>query len=309
MTGLRFERPAPDARAVRAALVTVRDLLRWSVSRLVHAQAVYGHGTANAWDEAAWLVLWSLRLPLERLEPVLDARLTPTEIDAAVTLVERRCVERVPAAYLTGEAWLRGVRFVCDARALVPRSPIGEVLDGDVLDPWLADDDSVGAVLDLCCGAGSLAILAARRFGEAAVVGADLSADALSLAAENVALHGLRDRIALRHGDLWAPVAGERFDLIVCNPPYVNADSMAVLPPEFRCEPQAALGGGADGMDLVRTIMDGAASHLAPDGLLVLEIGHEAAHFVAAFPRLEFAWLPTEGGDDRIVLVERDALP
>jgi ribosomal protein L3 glutamine methyltransferase len=309
VTAPRFERPAPDADAARIALMTVRDLLRWSVSRLVHAQAAYGHGTDNAWDEAAWLVLWSLRLPPDRLEPVLDARLTPVEVDAAVTLVERRCVERIPAAYLTGEAWLRGQRFVCDARALVPRSPIAEVLDGDALDPWLVDDDAIGAVLDLCCGGGSLAILAAHRFVGAAVVGADLSADALSLAAENVALHGLRDRIALRHCDLWAPLAGERFDLIVCNPPYVNADSMAALPPEFRSEPQAALGGGADGMDLVRSILEGAASHLTPGGLLVLEIGHEAAHFVAAFPRLEFAWLTTDGGDDRIVLVERDALP
>jgi ribosomal protein L3 glutamine methyltransferase len=309
VTAPRFERPAPDADAARTALMTVRDLLRWSVSRLVHARAAYGHGTDNAWDEAAWLVLWSLRLPPDRLEPVLDARLTPAEVDAAVTLLERRCVERVPAAYLTGEAWLRGQRFLCDARALVPRSPIAEVLDGDTLDPWLVDDDAIGAVLDLCCGGGSLAILAAHRFVGAAVVGADLSADALSLAAENVALHGLRDRIALRHGDLWAPLAGERFDLIVCNPPYVNADSMAALPPEFRSEPQAALGGGADGMDLVRSILEGAASHLTAGGLLVLEIGHEAAHFVAAFPRLEFAWVTTEGGDDRIVLVERDALP
>jgi ribosomal protein L3 glutamine methyltransferase len=305
----RFERPAPRPDEARVALRTVRDLLRWSVTRMRAAGVAFGHGTDDAWDEAAWLVLWSLRLPLDRLEPVLDAQLTPAEVDAAVSLVERRCVERVPAAYLTGEAWLRGVRFLSDPRALVPRSPIAEVLDGDALEPWLADDARVTRVLDLCTGGGSLAVLAARRFAHATVIGADLSADALALAAENVALHELADRVTLARGDLWAAVPGERFDLVVCNPPYVNAGSMAALPGEFLHEPQGALGGGEDGMDLVRRIVAGARAHLAPGGLVVLEIGHEAPFFEAAFPGLEFAYLPTEGGDDRIVLLERDALP
>ncbi len=306
---VRFERPQPDPLEARAALHTVRDLLRWAVTRMAAAGVAFGHGTEDPWDEAAWLVLWSLRLPLDRLDPVLDARLAPAEVQAAIALLERRCVDRLPAAYLTGEAWLRGVRFLSDPRALVPRSPIAELLDTDALEPWLPDPLAVDRVLDLCTGGGSLAILAARRFPTASVVGADLSADALALAADNVALHGLADRVALRRGDLWAAVDGATFDLIVCNPPYVNADSMAALPPEYRHEPQQALGGGRDGMDLVRSILGGARAHLAPGGLLVLEIGHEAPHFEAAFPALEFTYLPTEGGDERIVLLERDALP
>ncbi len=309
MSPVRFERPAPSADEARAALVTVRDVLRWSVSRMQAAQIGFGHGTADAWDEAAWLLLWSLRLPLDRLEPMLDARLAPGELAAAIALVERRCTERLPAAYLTGEAWLRGVRFLSDPRALVPRSPIAELLDTDALSPWLLDGEGVARVMDLCTGGGSLAILAARRFETAQVLGTDLSADALALAAENVALHGLDGRVSLRQGDLWGAATGGAFDLVVCNPPYVNAGSMSALPAEYLAEPQGALGGGTDGMDLVRRIVDGARAHLSARGLLVLEIGHEAAHFEAAFPDLEYTWLPTEGGDDRIVLLERDALP
>lgn len=309
MSAARFERARPDVVQAKAALRTVRDLLRHAVSRMQASGVALGHGTDDPWDEAAWLVLWSLHLPLERLEPVLDARLARVEIDAAVDLIERRCTERVPTAYLTGEAWLRGVRFLADPRALVPRSPIAELLEAGALDPWLPEPHAVRRVMDLCTGGASLAILAARRFHDAVVVGTDLSADALALAAENVALHGLADRVTLRAGSLWEPVAGERFDLVLCNPPYVNAHSMAALPAEFLHEPQSALAGGQDGMDLVRGIVAGARQHLTAGGLLVLEIGHEGVHFEAAFPRLEATWLPTEGGDDRIVLLERDALP
>jgi ribosomal protein L3 glutamine methyltransferase len=306
---VRFERPPTDASEARTALRTVRDLMRWAVTRMNEAGAVFGHGTDDAWDEAAWLVLWSLRLPPDRLDPVLDARLAAAEVAAALELIERRCRERLPCAYLTGEAWLRGVRFLSDPRALVPRSPIAELLDSDALDPWLPDALAVGRVLDLCTGGGSLAILAARRYPAAAVVGADLSAEALALAADNVALHGLGDHVSLRRGDLWAAVDDETFDLIVCNPPYVNAASMASLPAEYLHEPQQALGGGADGMDLVRSIVGGARARLEPGGLLVLEIGHEAPRFEAAFPSLEFTYLPTAAGDDQLVLLERDALP
>jgi ribosomal protein L3 glutamine methyltransferase len=309
MSPPQFVRIAPEVAAVRRSLVTVRDLLRWAVSRMGAAGVVYGHGTDDPWDEAAWLVLWSLHLPLDRLDPVLDARLSPPERDAALALIERRCGERIPAAYLTGEAWLRGLRFLSDPRALVPRSPIAELLDSDALDPWLPDASAVGRVLDLCTGGASLAVFAARRYEAAAVLAADQSADALALAADNLALHGLAHRVALRQGDLWAPVAGERFDLVVCNPPYVNAGSMAALPPEYRHEPAAALGGGTDGMDLVRRILAGARRQLNAGGILVLEIGHEAAHFEAAFPALECTWLPTAGGEDRVLLLERDALP
>lgn len=319
-----FERAAPSSADARATLRTLRDLLRFAVSRFEAAGLAYGQGTDNARDEAAWLLLWSLHLPPDELETWLDCRLTGAEIDAALALVERRCDERVPAAWLTGEAWLRGLRFRCDARALVPRSLIAEALEESLAD-WLAEDmpewldADAGAqegsegwperVLDLCTGGGSLAILAALRFPGAEVVGSDLSADALSLAAENLALHQLEDRVRLAQGDLFAGLAaGERFDLILCNPPYVNAASMAALPPEFLAEPQIALAGGTDGMDFVRRLLDEAPARLNPRGLLVLEIGHEAEHFEAAFPDLEFAWLPVTAGERMIVAATRRAL-
>jgi ribosomal protein L3 glutamine methyltransferase len=306
---LAFVRPAPSALDAADELRTVRDLVRWSASRLTEAAVALGHGTDDPWDEAAWLVLWSLRLPPGQLEPVFEATLTRRERDAAVALVERRCVERLPSAYLTGEAWLRGVRFLADPRALVPRSPIAEVLDSDGLAPWIDDRDRVTRVLDLCTGGGSLAILAAFAFPSSTVVGTDLSAGALALAAENVALHGLGARVTLRRGPLWAPVSGERFDLVVCNPPYVTDAAMAALAAEYRHEPPAALGGGQDGMDLVRPIVSAARERLNDGGVLLLEVGHERAHFEAAFPELPAVWLPTAGGDDRVVLLERSTLP
>lgn len=309
MKSVRFERPPPHVSEARATLRTVRDLIRWAVTRLSAARVAYGHGTSEAWDEATWLVLWSLRLPLDRLEPVLDARLLETEIAAAIDLVERRCKERIPAAYLTGEAWLRGVRFRADPRALVPRSLIAELLDTDALAPWIEDDIAVTRVLDLCTGGGSLAILAARRFPEASILATDLSADALALARENLALHGLAPRIELRQGDLWEAVQPPAFNLILCNPPYVNQTSMDALPDEYRAEPAGALGGGPDGMDLVKQILGQARAHLRPGGVMVLEIGHEAHGFEQAFPELEFVYLPTASGDDHVVLLERDALP
>jgi len=304
----RFVRAQASAAEAVEALHTVRDLIRYAVSRMQAAGVCLGHGTDELFDEAAWLVLWSLHLPLERLEPFLDARLTPTERVAAVTLIERRCTERLPSAYLTGEAWLRGMRFLSDARALVPRSPIAELFDGDALLPWLPDPEAVSNVLDLCTGGASLAVLAAHAYPNAQVIGSDLSPDALALAAENIALHQLTERVQLRQGSLWEPLQDQRFDLIVCNPPYVNSDSMAALPLEYRHEPQQALAGGPDGMDLIRIILEGAASHLNETGIMVLEVGHEAAHFEAAFARLEGIWLPIAAGDDQLVLLERSAL-
>ncbi|MFA7664616.1 MAG: 50S ribosomal protein L3 N(5)-glutamine methyltransferase [Burkholderiaceae bacterium] len=303
----------------RAHLQTLRDVLRYAVSRFEAAGLAYGQGTDNARDEAAWLVLWSLHLPPDSLAEWLDCRLTGSEIDAVLDLIERRCSERLPAAWLTGEAWLRGLRFHSDARALVPRSLIAEALEeslgqwlGEGPPPWL-DDRAWPAgwpasILDLCTGGGSLAICAALLFPEAEVTGSDLSRDALALAAENRALHGLDGRIRLLQADLFDAVAGERFDLILCNPPYVNAASMAALPPEFQAEPALALAGGADGMDLVRRLLDAAPAHLSDNGLLVVEIGHEAGHFEAAFPDLEFAWLPVTAGECMIVAATRAAL-
>ena len=301
--------PVAQADEAARSMQSVRDLIRYAVSRLQAAQASFGHGTDNAWDEAVWLVLWSLHLPLDRLDPVLDARLAPSEINAVIALIERRCTERVPLAFLIGEAWLRGERFLCDARALVPRSPIADLLDSDALEPWLAEAGEIASVLDLCTGGASLAILAAHRFGQATVIGSDLSTDALALAGENIDLHRLADRVSLRQGSLWSPLEGERFDLVLCNPPYVNAASMAELPAEFKHEPVSALAGGNDGMDLIRQIVAGARAHLNPGGLMLLEVGHEALHFEAAFAALEFIWLPTASGDNSVALIERDALP
>ena len=302
----RARRVLPSAAAAAHALRTVRDLIRYACTCLEASGAVFGHGSDNAWDEAAWLVLWSLHLPPDQLDRVIDARLTPGERLAIAHLVQRRCTERLPAAYLTGEAWLRGHRFRCDARALVPRSLIAEALD-EALDDWL-DESAPQRILDLCTGGGSLAILAALRFPDALVDATDLSPDALSLARENRASFGLNERIELFQGDLYAALDTRRYDLILCNPPYVNSGSMNTLPPEFRAEPRAALAGGPDGMDLVRPILSGAIEHLTPEGVLLLEIGHEARFFEQAFPDLEFAYLPVAAGESLLVLVRRDQL-
>jgi len=290
---------------------TVRDLLRYACSRFGAADLHHGHGVADPHDEAAWLILWSLHLPPTPLEPWLDARLTPGEIEGIVELVERRCSDRTPLPYLTGEAWLRGLRFRADPRALIPRSPIAEAIE-ESLPEWL---DAIGrpaqwprSILDLCTGGGSIAIVAALAYPEARVDAADISAAALELAAENIAEHGLDGRIALHRGDLFAPLRRRRFDLILCNPPYVNSQSMARLPAEFLAEPGLALAGGIDGMDLVRRILARAPGHLTVDGLLLLEIGHEAEHFEAAFPRLEFGWLPVAAGDRMLAIITRRQL-
>lgn len=302
---MRADRPLPGSHEARAELRHLRDLLRYAISRFEAAGLAYGQGTDNSHDEAVWLLLWALHLPPQRLEPYLDARLTGVEIDAILTLIERRCDERLPAAYLTGEAWLHGLRFASDARALVPRSLIADALASG-LDDWLAAPPAT--VLDLCTGGGSVAVLAALRYPEARVVAADLSGDALALARENLALHGVADRVMLACGDLFEAVGDQVFDLILCNPPYVNAASMRALPAEFRAEPRAALAGGDDGMDLVRRIVGQAAAHLSRDGGLLLEIGHEAAHFETVFPRLECAWVPVPAGDDQLVWVTRAQL-
>ncbi len=288
--------------------VTLGSLVERLAARLDTAGVAFGHGTTNAFDEAAWLVLWRLGLPLDALDAQAGRPLTPAEQAAAAALVERRITTRRPAAYLTGEAWLHGVPFDVDEHVIVPRSLIAEPLLDGTLDAWLPAPPR--RVLDLCTGNGSLAVLSARQWPEAAVVAADLSADALAVAVRNVARHGLWHRIVLRQGDgLAALPPGERpFDLILCNPPYVNAASMAELPPEFRAEPAIALAGGADGMDFVRALLPSVVRHLAPGGLLVLEIGHEKAHFERVFAALAPVWLPTSAGDDQVLVLERAGL-
>lgn len=285
------------------------DLITAQSARLKQAGVSFGHGTTNAFDESAWLVLWALGMPLEELESKAQRELTPAEQAKAEALVGERIATRRPAAYLTGEAWLQNVPFTVDERVIVPRSFIAELLaDGEgegTLDAWLSDRTL--RVLDLCTGNGSLAVIAALAYPEITVDACDVSEDALAVARINVDRHRLGHRITLFASDLFESVPG-RYDLIVCNPPYVNAASMAALPAEYRAEPVLALAGGDDGMDLVRRILADAARHMNEDAVLVLEIGNERRHFEQAFPRLEVAWLPTSAGDDQVLLVTRDAL-
>ena len=289
--------------------MTLIELVERSSARLQQAGVCFGHGCTNAFDEAAWLVLWRLGLPLDDLDGVAARPVTPAELAAVEALVEQRIATRRPLAYLTGEAWLQGVPFFVDERVIVPRSLIAEVLADGTLDAWLGAEPR--RVLDLCTGGGSLAVLAALAWPDAAVDATDLSADALAVAARNLERHALAGRIRLRRGDGLAAADGA-YDLILCNPPYVNAASMAALPPEYRAEPAAALdgnyGGGRDGMDFVRSLLAGAAAHLAPQGALVLEIGHERAHFEAAFAQLAPLWLATSAGDDQVLLLSREQL-
>ncbi|MBL8348530.1 MAG: 50S ribosomal protein L3 N(5)-glutamine methyltransferase [Rubrivivax sp.] len=283
------------------------DCVQRTAERLESARVAFGHGTTNAFDEAAWLVLWRLGLPLDTLDDLADRMLSAGEQAAVRALVDERITSRRPAAYLTGEAWLHGVPFFADERAIVPRSLIAEPLLEGTLESLLGGEP--GHVLDLCTGNGSLAVLAALAWPEARVLGTDLSAEALELARRNVARHELTDRIALRRGDgLAALRRSESFDLVLCNPPYVNTTSMSTLPPEFRAEPALSLAGGDDGMDFVRPLLAGIAAHLQPEGALVLEIGHERDHFAAAFPALEPLWLSTSAGDEQVLMLTRGQL-
>ena len=278
--------------------MTLADLIAEAARRLDAAGVAFGHGTTNAHDEAAWLVLWQLGLPLDT---DLDAEGTRTvAADAALALIEKRIATRQPAAYLTREAWLQGVPFYVDERAIVPRSFIAELIADGGIDPWLSDRTQ--NVLDLCTGNGSLAVLAALAWPDIRVTGADLSSDALAVARINVDRHGLQDRITLTQSDGLQNCPGP-WDLVLCNPPYVNATSMAALPAEYRAEPELALASGADGMDFCRALLRDLPARLSPQGVLVLEIGNERANFEAAFATLEPVWLSTSAGDDQVLLL------
>ena len=289
--------------------MTLIELITAQSARLKQAGVSFGHGTSNAFDEAAWLVLWSLGLPLDALEAKANKELAHDEQARAEALVTQRIETRQPAAYLTHEAWLQNVAFYVDERTIVPRSFIAELLaDGEgagTLDAWLSDETH--SVLDLCTGNASLAVIAAMAYPEVTLDAADVSDAALEVARINVDKHGLGKRITLLRSDLLAAVRGP-YDLIICNPPYVNSQSMLALPPEYRAEPALALAGGDDGMDLVRTILREAPKHMTLDAVLVLEIGNERGNFEHAFRRLEVAWLETSAGDDQVLLVSREAL-
>ena len=297
--------------------MTLLELIESGAKQLTDAGLSFGHGTTNAFDEAAWLALWSLGLPLDtplgggaskEKEPV-----APVNAAKFATILEARITTRKPAAYLTQEAWLQGIPFYIDERAIVPRSLIAELVVDGSIDYWLKE--STHTVLDLCTGNGSLAVIAAMTYPEVVVTGSDLSGDALAVARINVDKHRLQDRITLVESDgLNAPALAARgpFDLILCNPPYVNAQSMADLPAEYKAEPVMALSGnqagGSDGMDFIRVLLKDAPRLLNEDGVLVLEIGNERAYFEAAFPALEVVWLETSAGEDQVLLVTREAL-
>lgn len=292
----------------REALISVRDLIRYAVSRFNEHKLFFGHGSDNAWDEAIYLVLHALHLPPDQLEPFMDARVLPSERDSALSLIDLRCEHRLPAPYLTHEAWLQGYAFHVDQRVIVPRSPIAELLMNQ-LSPWIADPFEITGILDLCTGSGCLAIIAAHQFPEAFVDATDISKDALDVALINVNQHGMKDRLNLHHGSLYDPLpVSAQYDLIISNPPYVNSASMLSLPPEYRHEPSLALAGGDDGMDLVRTIIEQAPTHLRENGLLLIEIGHERLYFEAAFPDLEPVWLDTAEASDQILLLTKEQL-
>lgn len=288
-------------------LSTLRDLMRFSVSRFCEAGLFFGHGSDNAWDESAYLLLHTLHLPLDRLEPFMDARLTSDERQAALHIIKRRITERLPAAYLTHEAWLGDFRFYVDQRVIVPRSHIAELLR-EQLSPWVDDPWAVGRVLDLCTGSACLAILAANAFPEAQVDAVDLSPDALAVAQRNVDDYHLGERVRLIESDAFTALAGERYDVILSNPPYVNAESMATLPDEYRREPQLALASGEDGLDFTRLILKQAALHLTPKGILIVEIGNNQAALEAAFPEKSFTWLDTSAGDEFVFMLRREDL-
>ncbi|UWE18706.1 50S ribosomal protein L3 N(5)-glutamine methyltransferase [Herbaspirillum huttiense] len=286
---------------------TVRDLLRYAVTRFNTEQLFFGHGSSNALDEAAYLILHTLKLPLDQLDPFLDARLLPEEIASVMRVIERRSKDRVPAAYITNEAWLGAYRFYVDERVIVPRSFIAELIPQH-FSPWIQDPEAIVNALDLCTGSGCLPILLADAFPNAQIDAVDISADALAVACKNVDEYQLQERINLVESDLYTRLPLRKYDLIISNPPYVNSGSMSKLPQEYLREPQLALAGGEDGMDLVRKIVAGAAERLTPEGVLVVEIGNERAFAEAAFPELELTWLTTSAGDDMVFLVTAEQL-
>jgi ribosomal protein L3 glutamine methyltransferase len=285
--------------------MTIFELIEQSARQLEAAGVGYGHGTANAFDEAAWLVLWALKLPLDDLDSVANRAVDQQNIAQAATILRARIDTRKPAAYLTQEAWLQGVPFYVDERVIVPRSFIAELLVDGSFDPWLGEHTQ--RVLDLCTGNGSLAVLAAMAYPDVTVEAADISLDALAVAQMNIDKHALASRITTVASDGLARCTGP-YDLVLCNPPYVNSQSMAALPAEYLAEPQIALAGGADGMDFICPLLRQLPAKMAANGVLVLEIGNERGYFEQAFPRLEAVWLETSAGEDAVLLLTRDAL-
>ncbi|MCP9758250.1 50S ribosomal protein L3 N(5)-glutamine methyltransferase [Aquitalea sp. S1-19] len=289
-----------------STLLTIRDLLRFAISRFNEAELSYGHGSSNAHDEAAYLILSTLKLPIDTLDPYLDARLLQGEVEAVLDIIARRAVERVPAAYLTHEAWQGEFNFYVDERVLVPRSFIYELM-GEPLEPWIEHPELVHRALDLCTGSGCLAIQLAHHYPDAQVDAVDISLDALEVASINIENYGLQERIQLIHSDMTEGLE-EPYDLIISNPPYVDQESVDELPEEYLHEPELALGSGRDGLDATRVILAEASRLLNPKGVLLVEIGHNRDVLEAAYPQLPFVWLETSGGDGFVFLLTREDL-
>lgn len=288
-------------------LLTLRDWMRFAVSAFNENNLSFGHGSASAYDEAAYLILQTLHLPLDTLEPFLDARLTTHEKQVLSKLLKQRVEKKIPAAYLTHEAWLGSLRFYVDERVIVPRSFIAELLHENLF-PWIESTESVQSVLDMCTGSGCLAILAAHIFPNATVDAVDLSSDALAVAHRNVNDYKLNDRVNLIESNLFTKLREKKYDIIISNPPYVDAESVASLPAEYLHEPKLALGSGKDGLNATREILKEAASHLNPGGILVVEIGHNRDVLEAAYPNLPFNWLDISAGDEFVFLLHREDL-
>lgn len=287
---------------------SVHDLVADAHARLKRARLAFGHGTNNAWDEAVYLVLHALKLPLDRLAPVLERKVSVAECERVVKLIDARVRRRIPAAYLTHEAWLGNYRFYVDDRVIVPRSFIAELLR-ERLTPWLAQPQRIKSTLDLCTGSGCLAVMLAKAFPSTRVDATDISMAALAVARRNISAYRLQGRVRLVKSDMFSALGDKRYDLIIANPPYVSADVMRRLPREYRHEPQLALASGKDGFDSVRVILREAAAHLSAHGLLIVEIGHHRRRLEAAFPHLAFVWPQTSGGDDCVFMLGRGDLP
>jgi len=288
-------------------LLTIRDWLRFTVSRFEDSSIFFGHGTDNAYDEAVWLIMGALHLPLDTLDNFMDARITESERKHLAHLIERRITEHVPTAYLLREAWLRGFKFYVDERVIVPRSFIAELLD-DGLSPWIEFPELIQSAADICTGSGCLGVLLANAFPDAEIDVVDISPDAIAVANINISNYGLQDRITAVESDMFKALQGKRYDLIISNPPYVDAPSMAELPMEYRNEPQIALGSGEAGLDHTHTLLHEAANHLNDGGLLIVEIGHNRNALLEAYPDTPFTWLEVESGDQFVFLLTREQL-
>ena len=288
-------------------LLTIRDWLRFTVSRFEESDVFFGHGTDNSYDEAVWLVMSALHLPMDTLENFVDARITEQERNHLAHLIERRITEHTPTAYLVNEAWLQGFKFYVDERVIVPRSFIAELLVSD-LSPWIEHPEMIESAADICTGSGCLGILLANSFPNATIDVIDISLDAIEVANINIANYGLQEQITAIESDMFTELQGKTYDLIISNPPYVDAPSMASLPAEYQREPQLALGSGHDGLDHTHTILRDASKYLNDDGLLIVEIGHNRDALLEAYPNVQFVWLEVSSGDEFVFLLSKHQL-